>query len=114
MADSPAPLASDQPVPEQLTPHAEPAAAPVVEPAAPSSAAQFAESGAVGDDGQGEPAAPSDGVAPLSEGEGVAPGLAPTDAGVVDPQETLDVTLPRLAAPTIGPERGTNGALIFD
>jgi serine/threonine-protein kinase len=114
MADSPAPPASDQPLPEQLTPHAESAATPVVDPAAPSPAAQFAESGAVGDDGQGEPAAPSGLVAPLPEGEGVDPGLAPSDGGVVDPQETLDVTLPRLAAPTIGPERGTNGALIFD
>jgi hypothetical protein len=114
MADPPAPPSADPPVPVQLAPHAEFAAAPAAGPAAPSPAAQFAESGAVGDDGQGEPAAPSDGVAPLPEGEGLDPGLAPADAGVVDPQDVLDVTLPRLAAPTLGPERGTNGALIFD
>jgi eukaryotic-like serine/threonine-protein kinase len=114
MADSHPPPTSDPSVPARLAPPAESAAAPAGEPAAPSPVAQFAESGAVGDDGQGEPAAPSERVAPLPEGEGVDPGLAPSDAGVVDPQDTLDVTLPRLAAPTIGPERGTNGALIFD
>jgi eukaryotic-like serine/threonine-protein kinase len=114
MADSLAPPTSDPSVPVQIAPSAESAAAPAPGPAAPSPVAQFAESGAIGDDGQGEPAAPSEQVAPPPEGEGVDPGLAPSDAGVVDPQDILDVTLPRLAAPTIGPERGTNGALIFD
>jgi Rieske Fe-S protein len=113
MPNSPAPPTSDPPLPERLASHAESAAAAATEPAVPAPVAQFAATGAVGD-GPGEPVAPSELAAPAPEVEGVDPGLAPADGGVIDPQDTLDVTLPRLAAPTIGPERGTNGALIFD
>ena len=114
MAYPPAPPAPDHPVPVPLAPDAEPAAALAAEPTAPPPAAQLAEGDAVADDGQGEPAASSGVIAALPESESVDPGLTAPDGGVVDPNDTLDVTLPKLATPTIGPERGTNGALIFD
>jgi serine/threonine protein kinase len=104
----PAPSSMVQPAPPEFV------ALASTEPGAPQPAA-LAESAAVGGDGQGEAAASSELLAPAPEGEGEDPGVAlPPDAGAVDPSEPLDMTLPKLAAPVIGPERGTNGALIFD
>lgn len=91
------------------------AAAPhAAEPAAPPPAVELAEGGAVGAGPPGaEAALPAD-VAAAPAADGVDTSFAPAADAGTDTSEPSDVPLPKVAAPASGPERGTNGALIFD
>ncbi|HTV20134.1 MAG TPA: protein kinase [Polyangiaceae bacterium] len=112
---APLPAAAEAAAPAPaLASTAEPVASTA--PAAPVSDAELASSAgeAAPPHAEGPELAPpatgtSDGTAPA---EGVAPA---SDGGPTAPHDTDDLPSPSLvAAPAKGPERGTNGALIFD
>ena len=102
-AGSPAPEEAEPPAPERAEPTSVTAFAAITEVVGVADAAPHGEA----------PHAAVPGAA--APGDLVDSGVAQQENGAaLDPGAPTDVPSPGVAAPLSGPERGTNGALIFD